>query len=87
MSSNGVRVVHIPQLKRIKVSSEEELHNWLRKNSDLAEEVMLVTCGQKSRNKHISSAVVRRVLSENGWSAGKSYTLVGNLEGHIARSN
>ncbi|MEP5760573.1 MAG: hypothetical protein ABJ327_14920 [Litoreibacter sp.] len=73
----------VPKLKRIKVSSEQELRNWLAKNTDHEKEVMIVTCNKKSRDKHISSDQVRNALSANGWACGKSYTLDGNLTGHV----
>ena len=73
----------IPKLKRVKVSSELELRNWLAKNSEQRQEVMIVNCNKKSRDKHISSDQVRDALGENGWSAGQSYTLDGNLVGHV----
>jgi hypothetical protein len=65
----GLRVMMIPKLKRIKVSSEQE--------------VMIVTCNKKYRDKHVSSDQVRDALSENGWAAGQRYTLDGNLVGHV----
>ncbi len=73
----------IPKLKRVKVSSELELRNWLAKNSEQRQEVMIVTSNKKSRDKHMSSDQVREALSEYGWAAGQSYTLDGNLVGHI----
>jgi len=73
----------IPKLKRIKVSSEQELRNWLAKNSGHKQEVMIVTCNKKSRDKHVSSDQVRETLGEKGWAAGQSYTLDGNLVGHV----
>lgn len=73
----------IPKLKRIKVSSDEELRNWLTKNYEHEQEVMIVTCNKKSRDKHVSNDQVRAALSENGWTAGQSYTLDGNLVGHV----
>lgn len=73
----------IPKLKRIKVSSKQELRNWLAKNSDHEQQVMIVTCNKTSRDKHVSNDQVRDVLSENGWAAGQSYTLDGNLVGHV----
>ena len=74
----------IPKLKRIKVSSEQELRNWLAKNSEHKQDVIIITCNSKSRDKHVSSNQVRHALSESGWAAGQSYTLDGNLVGHIA---
>ncbi|MCF2904456.1 hypothetical protein L0666_05615 [Octadecabacter sp. CECT 8868] len=73
----------IPKLKRIKVSSELELRNWLAKNSEQQQEVMIVTCNKKSHDKHISGDQVRDALSEKGWAAGQSYTLDGNLVGYV----
>ncbi|MEO1189232.1 MAG: hypothetical protein AAFW60_09165 [Pseudomonadota bacterium] len=83
----GLRVMIIPKLKRIKVSSEQELRNWLAKNSERKQEVMIVTCNAKSRDKHISSDKVRDTLGEVGWVAGRSYTLDGNLVGHVISNN
>ena len=76
--------MQIPKLKRIKVYSTQELQNWLRGNPDLAQDVMIVTCAKPSSAKHVSSNDVRRVLGENGWSAGMAYTLPGGLKGHVA---
>ena len=77
--------MHIPRLKRVKVASAQALRTWLGRNAGLPDEVMIVTCTGASRDKHVSSAEVRRILDENGWSAGRSYTLAGNLRGHVAR--
>ncbi|AXI45583.1 hypothetical protein C1J03_05755 [Sulfitobacter sp. SK012] len=77
----------IPKLRRIKISSVQELKNWLAKNSKLEQEVMIVTCNKQSRDKHVSSDQVRDALSANGWTAGQSYTLDGNLVGHVASHN
>lgn len=73
----------IPKLKRVKISSLLELRNWCAKNSTHQQEVMIVTCNKKSRDKHISTNQVRDTLSENGWTVGQSYTLDGNLVGHV----
>jgi hypothetical protein len=73
----------LPKLERIRVSSEQELRSWLSKNSELSRQVIIVTCNKKSRDKHVSSDQVRNALSERGWVAGRSYTLVGNLVGHV----
>ena len=75
----------IPKLKRIKVSTEQELRRWLRKNSERPQEVMIVTCTKKSPDKHISSDQVRRAAGGSGWAAGRSYTLDGDLVGHVVR--
>ncbi|WP_298857940.1 hypothetical protein [uncultured Sulfitobacter sp.] len=74
----------IPKLKRVKVSSEQELRNWLAKNSKHGQEVIIVTCNKKSPDKHISSDQVRNAFGELGWASDRSYTLDGNLVGHVA---
>jgi len=74
----------IPKLKRIKVSSEEELRTWLTKNAACETQVMIVTCNTLSKDKHVSGDQVRNTLGELGWRAGQSYTLKGNLVGHVA---
>ena len=74
----------VPKLKRIKISSEQGLDNWLAKNSEKGE-VLLVTCGKKSPDKFVSSEQVRLALNEHGWTAGSSFTLKGNLVGHVAK--
>ena len=75
----------IPKLKRVKVSSEQELRSWLAKNGGVAQHVMIVTCNKTSPDKYIRSEDVRRALLEQGWTAGQSFTLSGNLTGHVAR--
>ena len=73
------------KLKRVKVNSDAELRRWLSRNADVEHDVMIVTCDAKSRDKHMSSADVRATLQDLGWDAGRSYTLNGNLLGHVAR--
>ena len=72
------------KLKRIKVSSESELRTWLVNNFGCAEDVMIVTCNKKSRDKYVGGDEVRRAILDCGWAAGASYTLVGNLVGRVA---
>lgn len=73
----------IPNLKRIKVSSERELRNWLAKHPDDDQCVMLVTCSKKSRDKYVSREQVGDALVEYGWVGGPRYTLKSNLIGHV----
>lgn len=73
----------IPKLKRIKVSTVQELRSWLASDSTKPQDVMIVTCNQRSQNKYVSSQQVRDVATETGWRSGRSYTLDGNLVGHI----
>jgi len=77
----------LPRLKRMRVSTEQELRNWISKNhlQDI-EEVLIVTCSKKSPKKYVSSAQVRDVLREKGWTVSRSYTLEGSLVGHVARA-
>ena len=79
--------MNIPNMKRIKISTESDLVSWLSKNASTAEQVMFVTCGKASPNKHIKGARVRELLEDNGWLAGQSFTLIGNLQGHVAIPN
>ena len=44
----------IPRLKRIKVSSVQELRNWLSKQPDQEQSVMVLTCKENSRDKYVS---------------------------------
>lgn len=73
----------IPNLKRIKVASKQELSNWAAKNSDHDAEVMIVTCSKKSPKKYVSGAEVRDALGAQGWTVSRSYTLEGGLVGHV----
>ncbi|MCC1494014.1 hypothetical protein [Cognatishimia sp. F0-27] len=73
----------MPTLKRIKVATEQELRHALAKEFGSDREVMIVTSNAKSRDKHISSELVREAARENGWQPGRSYTLSGNLLGHV----
>lgn len=75
----------IPTLKRIKVSSAQDLRNWLSQQAGYPQDVMIVTCDKTSRTKHVSSDEVRKALHDSGWMAGRSYTLNGHLVGHVAR--
>lgn len=46
---------------------------------------MIVTCNKTSRDKFISTEQVRSAAEDHGWQAGRSYTLIGNLVGHVLR--
>ncbi len=77
----------VPKLKHIRVSSESELRSWLSKHADQFQEALLVTCGKKSRDKHVTCDQVLDALADHEWSRGRSYTLKGNLIGHVAKRN
>ena len=74
----------IPNLKRVKIASEQELSSWLGKNPDHAGDVMVVT--QSSGEKHVSVEQVLAAIAEHGWTAGRRYTLNGNLIGQVISS-
>jgi|GEM_PF-3871793 len=46
--------MNIPKLKRIKISTIQELQTWLNKNRDQEEYVMLVTHNKTYQSNHIS---------------------------------
>ena len=73
----------IPNLKRVKISSEQELRIWLAKHPHQEECVMLVTYSNASRPKYVSREQVRDALTAHGWVAGPRYTLNAILMGHV----
>ena len=73
----------IPNLKRVKILSEDELRVWLGKNSDIQQSVMLVMFNKASGAKHIGTDVVNAALDDLGWVSGRIYTLHGNMIGHV----
>ncbi|WFE88481.1 hypothetical protein K1718_20280 [Roseibium porphyridii] len=74
----------IPNLKRIKVSSVQELRSWLGKSPIQNQRVMIVTCNKTSARKFLSRESVQKTLAEYGWAVETRYTLNGNLVGHVA---
>ena len=75
----------IPALKRVKVTSEQQLRTWLRQSRPDLREVMIVTNNRRSRETYLGTAQVRDVVGETGWTAVMSYTLPGNQLGHVIR--
>ena len=75
--------MEIPNLKRVKVSSETELTTWLAKNSELSESVMLVTQCRPASPKFVSRAQVHDALAAHDWVAGPRFTLNATLVGHV----
>ena len=73
----------VPNLKRVSVSSEQELAGWLARQPGAAGPVMLVTRARASHRNHVSREQVGRVLADHGWTAGPRYTLNGDLLGHV----
>ena len=73
----------IPTLKRINISSEQELRIWLEKHVYQAEDVMLVTHTKEAHRKYVGVEQVHTALATYGWVAGRRYTLNGDLLGHV----
>lgn len=73
----------IPNLKRVKVSSVQELRNWLARHPDHDDSVMLVTHDKTARQKHVSRDQLHDVLAAHGWTGGRRYTLNGTLIGEV----
>ena len=73
----------MPNLKRVKVSSVQELESWLKENTDFHQCVMLVTQADASHRKFISREQVGQTIEKHGWNAGKRYTLGSGLLGHV----
>ena len=77
----------IPDLKRVRISSEEQLDAWLARHPHREGGVMLVTHADAAHRKHVSREQVGRALAAHGWTAGPRYTLNAGLLGHkIARA-
>lgn len=72
-----------PNLKRISISSEQELDIWLASHSDQSQSVMLVTHTKPSHRNYVSGEQVREALAAHGWIAGPRYTLNADLLGHV----
>lgn len=77
----------IPNLKRVKVASEQELENWLVQHPDQDDEIMVVTHNKTSADKHVSREQVAEALAAHGWISGTRYTLNGTLIGHVIRKD
>ncbi len=75
--------MNIPNLKRVKISSEQELRVWLNKHPNQEQSVMLVTHNKKFLEKHVSREQVQGALIEHGWADGPRYTLNAHLIGHV----
>lgn len=76
----------LPSLKHVRISSQQELRNWIEKNSNLNGEFMIVTYSKKSPKKHVRTVQVRDTLERTGWSLSRSFTLNGDLVGHVVSS-
>ena len=77
--------MRIPDLKRIRITSADDLRHWLARNADFADRVMLVTHARSTDARHVSREDVVDVLAENGWVGEARYTLNATLLGHVIR--
>lgn len=73
----------IPNLKRVTISSVQQLENWVQKNADLGHSVMLVLFDKTGGERFIEPDVVSATLTAQGLNSGRRYTLHGNLIGHV----
>jgi hypothetical protein len=73
----------LPQLKRVKFASVQELRDWLSKNGDRGEDVMIVTVAHRRGTEQLSRDGIAAALSEHSWRAGRAYVLNGGLHGQI----
>lgn len=73
----------IPSMKRVKVTSPQELDVWLTKYDGTPGSVMLVTHADAAHKDHVSREQVQGVLGVHGWAAGVRYTLNATLLGHV----
>jgi len=73
----------IPNLKRIKIGSEQDLLSWFGRNPDHSDDVMIVTHAQSSTEKYVSVERVHDAITAYGWAPGRRYTLNGNLIGQV----
>lgn len=85
MSASHCRTGHmsIPNLKRVRLSTETELRAWLARNTGLTGDVMLVTSAKTSSETPLNGEVVRRAVRDAGLEAGRSCTLNGGLVGRV----
>lgn len=75
----------IPNLKRVKIGSAQELETWLRKSIVHDQPVMLVMHSQDTHAKFISVKQVNAALAAYGWSSGRRYTLPSDMIGHVVQ--
>ncbi|MFT6945320.1 MAG: hypothetical protein ACJAUW_001902 [Yoonia sp.] len=75
----------IPNLKRVRVSSEAELRRWFALGSEQMEPVMLVTYNRTSADKNVSHDQEHAAMDAYGWVHGQKFTLNKSLIGHVIR--
>lgn len=77
--------MRVPNLKRLKIGSEQDLRGWLAKAPHPEDRVMLVTHCKSAHPNYVSREQVEDALSAHGWVAGPRYTLNATLLGHVIR--
>lgn len=75
--------MNMPSLKRIRVTSEQQLRSRLARLSPDDASVMLVTCTRSTPDKYLSPDCIRSAVIAHGWSNGRRYTLNANQIGHV----
>ena len=75
----------IPNLKRIKVGTIQQLENWLKTAAADLDHVMITTTAADGSSTHVSSADIATKSIAHGWQSDRSYTLNGGLMGHVIK--
>lgn len=73
----------IPALKRVRISSIDQLQDWLRKNCEHPGPVMLVTSLRPESAGFLERDRIAKTLAKHGWTAGPRYTLSEDRLGHV----
>jgi hypothetical protein len=77
--------MHIPNLKRVKIDSDQDLRACLAQQTESTEDFMVVTVAKRSSAKHVGSAHIQEAALRQGWHPGPAYTLNGGLRGQVFR--
>ena len=76
-------VSDFPNLKRLRIASEEDLVAWLATSTSGPDSVMLVTWSNPASPHYVSRQQVRDALAAHDWVAGPRYTLNASQLGHV----
>lgn len=72
-------------LKRVNITSAQQLDSWLHKHADQTGDVVLVTRTDHAPDKHVGLEHMLRALAAHGWISARSYTLGSTKIGHVVR--
>ena len=75
----------IPNLKRLKVTSLQDLESRLKDVSVDLQVVMVTTTAQALSSTHVNSGDINQCIRKLGWTHDKSYTLIGGLIGQLIK--